>query len=375
MAEDNGKAAGSGAEKEAATDVAVSRKGKYRREKPWDNETIDHWKPVQINKEDAPKGGLLTQESSFATLFPQYREQYLREVWPDVKKVLAEHEIKADLNLVEGSMSVATTRKTWDPYMIIKARDLIKLLARSVPLQQAKKILHDEMHCDIIKIGGLVAQKERFVKRRQRLVGPNGSTLKAIELLTQCYVLVQGQTVSIMGSVKGIKQVRRIIEDCFRNIHPIYQIKELMIRRELEKDPELQNENWDRFLPRFKNRNVQRKKQKIIKKKKSDNVFPPQPTPRKEDLLMESGEYFLNEQERQQKKRIERREVQKAKTAEKKRERAKVFEPRPADKQKKRKAPETGTSGESAKNMADKLKAKLATKKAKTNKEGSDLLL
>jgi len=52
-----------------------------------------------------------------------------------------------------------------------------------------------------------------------------------------------------------------------------------------------------------------------------------------------------------------------------------VFEPRPEDKQKKRKAPETGTSGESAKNMADKLKAKLATKKAKTNKEGSDLLL
>jgi glycerol-3-phosphate responsive antiterminator len=29
---------------------------------------------------------------------------------------------------------------------------------------------------------------------------------EAIELLTQCFVLVQGQTVSIMGSVKGIKQ-------------------------------------------------------------------------------------------------------------------------------------------------------------------------
>jgi len=257
---------------------------------------------------------------------------------------------------------------------------MIKLLARSVPLPQAQKIMQDEVHCDIIKIGGMVRSKERFVKRRQRLVGPNGSTLKAIELLTQCHVLVQGQTVSIMGTVKGLKQVRRIIEDCFKNIHPIYHIKELMIRRELEKDPELKGENWDRFLPHFKKRNIQRKKLKA-KKKKTKEVFPPQPQPRKEDLMMESGEYFLDERERQWKKKVEQRTSQAVKSAERRRERAKEYEPPAPAKPKKRKGSTEdssqtgGAKAESATELAERLKTKAQAERPKKRKVASDWLL
>ena len=132
----------------------------------------DAWamKIPEFSKDDNPHG--MIEESTFATLFPKYREKYLREVWPLVQKSLNDtHHLKAELDVIEGSMTVKTTRKVFDPFIIIKARDMLKLLARSVPYEQAIKVLDDDVGCDIIKIGGLVRNKERFAKRRQRLIG------------------------------------------------------------------------------------------------------------------------------------------------------------------------------------------------------------
>ncbi|WBW71417.1 rRNA processing protein Mis3 [Schizosaccharomyces osmophilus] len=316
--------------------VIVNKNKRYRREKPWDTDDIDHWRIDPFSKEETSEPFL--EESSFATLFPKYREKYLREVWPHVTRALDKYGIACVLDLVEGSMTVKTTRKTFDPYAILDARDMIKLLSRSVPFPQAIKVMQDGVACDIIKIGNVVRNKERFVKRRQRLVGNNGQTLKALELLTQCYILVQGTTVAAMGGYKGLKELRRVVEDCMHNIHPIYHIKELMIKRELAKDPTLVNESWDRFLPQFKKRNVARHKPVKVKEKKDYTPFPPPQQPSKLDLEIESGEYFLKKEEKERKIRSEKREKQKEKQKLKEGERQKAFVPPEEPVKKKRKA-------------------------------------
>jgi len=303
----------------------VNKNKKYRRDKPWDSEDIDHWKIEPFLPEDNKYP--LLEESSFATLFPKYRENYLKQVWPLVIQALDKQGINCVLDLIEGSMTVKTTRKTYDPYSIFKARDLIKLLARSVPFPQAVKIMEDGVACDIIKIGNILRNKERFVKRRQRLIGPDGNTLKAIELLTNCYVMVQGNTVSVMGPYKGLKETRRIVIDCMNNIHPIYHIKELMIKRELAKDEKLKNESWDRFLPKFKKRNIKTKapQKKSKKDKKAKTLFPPAQQPSKIDLQLESGEYFLKPSERAAKELQRKKEKQAENNAKRQEERQKAF--------------------------------------------------
>ncbi|KAI1107461.1 eukaryotic type KH-domain (KH-domain type I) [Jackrogersella minutella] len=299
----------------------------HKKDKPWDTGDIDKW-AIEPFKPSDNAGGTFAEESSFAVLFPKYREVYLKEAWPLVTKALQQHGIACTLDLVEGSMQVKTTRKTFDPAAILKARDLIKLLARSVPAPQALRILQDDVACDVIKIRNLVRNKEKFIKRRQRILGPEGQTLKALELLTETYILVQGNTVSALGPYKGLKEVRRVVQDTMANVHPIYQIKELMIKRELAKDPELANENWERFLPNYKKRSLSQRMVPYKVTDKTKKVYTPFPPPQeksKVDLQIEAGEYHIGKEAKKRIAHEERMEQQKVKQEEKKRQREQEF--------------------------------------------------
>lgn len=120
-----------------------------------------------------------------------------------------------------------------------------------------------------------------------------------------------------MGPYKGLKAVRNVVIDCMKNVHPIYHIKTMMIKKELAKDPALANEDWSRFLPNFKKKNTsKRRKPHVVSEKKAYTPFPPAPVPSKVDLQLESGEYFINEAQRQAKKKSDKRALSREKAQE-----------------------------------------------------------
>ena len=131
------------------------------------------------------------------------------------------------------------------------------------------------------------------------------------------------------------------------------------------KDPELKNENWERFLPHFKKRTLRKRKKPLKITDKSKNPYTPFPPPQeksKVDLQIESGEYFLGKQAIERAAKEEREDQQRQKQAEKHVARQKEFVPpqengtTTSKKEKKRKCKEEDRDGVEGKEKKTKKK-------------------
>tara|TARA_R110002050_G_scaffold34561_1_gene87178 strand:+ start:808 stop:1011 length:204 start_codon:yes stop_codon:yes gene_type:complete len=49
---------------------------------------------------------VMLEESSFAVLFPKYREAYIREMWAQVTRALNQFGIACTLDLIEGELAL-----------------------------------------------------------------------------------------------------------------------------------------------------------------------------------------------------------------------------------------------------------------------------
>eukprot|EP00817_Percolomonadidae_sp_ATCC50343_P005768 CAMPEP_0117425908 /NCGR_PEP_ID=MMETSP0758-20121206/6124_1 /TAXON_ID=63605 /ORGANISM="Percolomonas cosmopolitus, Strain AE-1 (ATCC 50343)" /LENGTH=357 /DNA_ID=CAMNT_0005210751 /DNA_START=11 /DNA_END=1080 /DNA_ORIENTATION=- len=268
------------------------------------------WLNESFKKDDNPLG--MAQKTEFIIKIPTYRLSYLKEVEELMTLLCKSKSLDLTMKLDKYSMTISTTANTYDPYIIIRGRDFCRFVARGVPVDIAKMLFEDDTLYEIIPIRKFIQNQDRFIRRRQRLLGPKGETLRSIEILTKTNLVIMGKTVAIMAKTeRAINKATEIIVDCMKNIHPLHHIKHLMIRRELENNPEMANADWSKYTPNFKKKSInmpKRKKKKQNKEKGFDSSNPNDPLnipkiePSKIDKQLETGEYFMSDAEKEAKK-------------------------------------------------------------------------
>lgn len=219
---------------------------------------------LNFKDEDYPNPFLC--ESSLSIIISAHRLPYFTSIFCHLQTAIITKKLKVKLEKNEAT--VTTTNQTRDPYILIKARDVLLLVARCVPYTDAIKILEDKVFFDTI----LIKSNEN---RIGRLEGSKGETLKALKLLTNTSVYLDKKCVCVIGKcIKAINDVRDVVENVFyKNVHPAYLLKRLVVRNEIMKDEEKKELDWDNYLPKAKSKmnNKRGKKSKKKVEKIKDN--------------------------------------------------------------------------------------------------------
>jgi ribosomal RNA assembly protein len=97
-----------------------------------------------------------------------------------------------------GEVSIDESRAA-DPVLALKARDIVRAIARGFSEERAFRLLGDEAYLEILDIKDFAHSKNRVAQVKARLIGARGKTRRLLEELTGVDVSVSGHTVALIG--------------------------------------------------------------------------------------------------------------------------------------------------------------------------------
>lgn len=111
---------------------------------------------------------------------------------------------KIQVDSVTGDVE-ATSDKA-NPITIYKLGMLIKAIGRGFSAERAKLLLGDNITLNIINLRDLgIHTKKTAYTRRARVIGAQGNIRKFLEDSLDCFIAIQGKTISIIGDTKNIR--------------------------------------------------------------------------------------------------------------------------------------------------------------------------
>lgn len=201
------------------------------------------------------------EKSSLVVYYPKYREKYIHQVSRYIIKALENKKLSCLINSDDRSIEISTNKHTRDPFIFIKGCEFVKLICKNIEVEIGMKVLEDDFCGEIIDLKRYTTNEKVLERRRDRLIGKNSMVLKAIKMVSDCHVVITGKNVGVVGTYDGVTTVKQIVIDCVKNnLHPVYQLKKLIVKNNLEKDVEMKNEDWSQHVPEFKKKNQKKRK-------------------------------------------------------------------------------------------------------------------
>ena len=186
-----------------------------------------------------------------------------------------------------GEVTVLLPTSSNDPVLALKAIAAVKAIGRGFSPEQGKLLQKEGVHLEIIRLREYIGTSKKGMKRiRSRLIGSEGKTRKLIEEYTKTSIVIEGNTVSIIGKYDTLLDARQAIIKLINGTqqNSVYSwLEERRKERRRNKDDQtwdtekanlMSLEEFDKWLKQDKQRedlDLEEEFEKIIKKEESKN--------------------------------------------------------------------------------------------------------
>lgn len=189
------------------------------------------------------------EKSRFKILFSHAIADILKRDEKEIKKLLKDEKVRFEIDYKTRIIHLRTTTKTRDPFIIIECQDFFLLVIRGVSYLEASKIFQNGMTHLIFNLKSVIHDKKVLLNRRNRLIGPDQSILKALRMSTGCFIQIMKKCVCIIGPFKKVLVVEEFIQKTMENFHPVHLMKKLIAKSQCESDKGKIDMDWSNFLP------------------------------------------------------------------------------------------------------------------------------
>ena len=118
-----------------------------------------------------------------------------------------------DIDSDDGTVYISPREDMEDPLGVWNANHIVKAIARGFNPEIAKKLIHDDIYLEIMKLPLYIGKSKKALARyKGRIIGKDGKTRELITELADVDMAIYGKTVSLIGEMDNVLVAKEAVE-------------------------------------------------------------------------------------------------------------------------------------------------------------------